>query len=232
MTGRLVVKVVIFGATGMVGQGVLRQCLLDERVESVLVVGRTALGLRHPKLSEVIHGNFTDFSAIGDALTGLDACFWCLGISASGQREADYRRVTYDYTLAAARELAARNRGLTFTYVSGEGTDGSGRARSRWARVKGRTENALLAMDFFAYMFRPNYIHPVHGERSKTPLYRAAYAAVSWLYPVLRRVAPGQVTTTERLGQAMITVVGMRGGGERVLRSREINRIAGGAGVD
>lgn len=223
-------KVVVFGATGMVGQGVLRQCLLDDRVESVLVVGRTALGRRHPKLREVNHGDFTDFSAIGEELTGLDACFWCLGISAAGKSEAEYRRVTYDYTLAAARELAARNPGLTFTYVSGEGTDGTGRARSTWARVKGRTENALLAMDLYAYMFRPNYIHPVHGERSKTPLYRAAYAAVSWLYPVLRRVAPGQVTTTEHLGQAMIAVVGLRGGGERVLRSREINRLGGGAG--
>ncbi|MFE6777505.1 epimerase [Streptomyces sp. NPDC057702] len=225
-------KVVIFGATGMVGQGVLRQCLLDTCVESVLVVGRTSLGRRHPKLREVIHGDFTDFSPIGPELTGLDACFWCLGISAGGKRETEYRRVTYDYTMAGARELAARSPGLTFTYVSGEGTDGSGRARAMWARVKGETENALLALDgVYAYLFRPNYIHPVHGERSKTPLYRAAYAATSWAYPVLSRVAPGQVTSTERLGQAMITVVERRGNGERVLRSREINQIAGGAGV-
>ncbi|MFD4996190.1 NAD-dependent epimerase/dehydratase family protein [Streptomyces buecherae] len=226
-------KVVIFGATGMVGQGVLRECLLDSRVESVLAVGRTSLGRPHPKLREVIHGDFTDFTPVGAELAGLDACFWCLGISASGKSAAEYRRVTYDYTLAGARELAERSPGLTFTYVSGEGTDGTGRSRARWARVKGETENALLAMDGLdAYLFRPNYIHPVHGERSKTPLYRAAYAATSWAYPVLRRVAPGQVTSTERLGQAMIAVVGRRGGGERVLRSREINRIAGGAGVE
>lgn len=224
-------QVVIFGATGMVGQGVLHECLLDDRVTGVRTVGRTALGQRHAKLREVIHGDFTDLSAIADELTGVDACFWCLGISAAGRSEAEYRRVTYDYTLAAARELAARNPGLTFTYVSGEGTDGSGTSRAMWARVKGETENALLGLDVDAYLFRPNYIHPVHGERSKTPLYRAAYAAASWLYPVLRRVAPGQVTTTERLGQAMITVAARHGGGERVLRSRDINHVAGGVGT-
>ncbi|MFE4970201.1 epimerase [Streptomyces sp. NPDC056660] len=182
-------NVVVFGASGMVGQGVLRACLLDPTVDSVLVVVRRPLGVTHPKLTEVIHDDFTDLSAIGDRLTGLDACFYCLGVSSTGMSEAEYTRVTYDFTLAAARALVAASPGPTFTYVSGEGTDSTEQGRTMWARVKGRTENALLAMPMNAYMFRPGYIQPRHGAVSRTRAYRVMYTLTSWLYPLLHRLA-------------------------------------------
>ncbi|MDJ0343584.1 epimerase [Streptomyces sp. H10-C2] len=218
-------KVIIFGASGMVGQGVLRECVVDDRVESVLLVSRAPLGRSHPKIREVIHRDFTDFSAIEDEFAGLDACFFCLGVSAAGRSEEEYRRVTHDYTLAGARSLFAHNPSLTFAYVSGEGTDSTEQGRSLWARVKGRTENDLLALGFHAYMFRPGYIQPRHGARSRTRWYRLSYALTSWLYPVLRRLAPGYTTTTEHLGRAMLAVVDLQGNGERILYSREINRL-------
>lgn len=220
-------NVVIFGASGMVGQGVLRECVLDDRVESVLVVGRAPLGRSHPKVREVIHQDFTDFSAIEDEFTGLDACFFCLGVSSGGRSQEEYLRITHDYTLAAATPLAAHNPSLTFTYVSGEGTDSTEQGRSAWARVKGRTENELLALDFHAYMFRPAWIQPLNGEKSRTRWYRLAYSLTSWLYPVLRRLAPGHTTTTEHLGRAMLAVVALKGAGEHILYSKDINRLGG-----
>lgn len=220
-------KVIVFGATGMVGQGVLRECLLDADVESVLVVGRTSTGVAHEKLRELIHRDFSDFSAVADRLTGFGACFFCLGVSAAGMNEKEYRRVTYDFTLAAARPLADRNPALTFVYVSGAGTDSSEQGRAMWARVKGRTENALLALPFTAYAFRPGYIQPMHGARSKTGWYRAMYAVTTPLYPLLRRLVPGQTSTTQAVGRAMLTVA-RRGWDTRVLGSREINAAAEG----
>lgn len=220
-------NVIIFGATGMVGQGVLRACLLDDRVTGVLAVGRNPLGMDHPKIREVIHHDFADFGAIGADLAGFDACFFCLGVTSAGVSKDDYFRITCTYTLAAARALAARSPGLTFVYVSGEGTDSTERGRSVWARVKGRTENELLAMDgIHAYMFRPGYIRPMHGATSRTPWYRWMYRGTSWLYPALRRLIPKHVTTTDALGRAMIAVAGRQGGGEHVLHSTEINRAA------
>ncbi|MCX4725386.1 NAD(P)H-binding protein [Streptomyces sp. NBC_01306] len=218
-------KVILFGASGMVGQGVLRECLLDARVESVLAVVRNPLGVQHPKLREVVHQDFADFSSLAADFEDADACFFCLGISSLGRREEEYRRVTYDYTLAAARALPD-NPGLTFVYVSGAGTDSTERGRSMWARVKGRTENELRAMPFHAYMFRPGYIQSSRGGVSKTPAYRWMYAAISWLYPLLRRVIPHHVTTTESVARAMIAVAGQQGAGEPVLDSAEINRVA------
>ncbi|MEV8530564.1 NAD-dependent epimerase/dehydratase family protein [Streptomyces sp. NPDC051211] len=218
-------NVLLFGATGMIGQGVLRECLLDDRVDSVLAVVRRPLGFSHPKLRELVHRDFTDFSSVAGEFADIDACFFCLGVSSAGLSAEEYRRITYDYTLAAARALPARP-GLTFTYVSGEGTDSTERGRSAWARVKGRTENDLLAMPFHTYVFRPGYIHPLHGARSRTPLYRRLYAASSWLYPLLRRVAPKYVTTTEALGRAMLAVAERGGTGEHVLHSPEINGAA------
>lgn len=199
--------------------------MLDDRVESVLVVGRAPLGRSHPKVREVIHQDFTDFSAIEDEFAGLDACFFCLGVSSGGRSQEEYVRITHDYTLAAATPLAARNPSLTFTYVSGEGTDSTERGRSAWARVKGRTENELLALDFHAYMFRPAWIQPQNGEKSRTRWYRVAYSLTSWLYPVLRRLAPGHTTTTEHLGRAMLAVVPLKGAGEHILYSKDINRL-------
>jgi uncharacterized protein YbjT (DUF2867 family) len=220
------VNVVVFGATGMVGQGVLRECLADPQVTSVLVVGRHPTGREHPKLREIRHADFGDFAPIADDLTGLDACFFCLGVSSAGMSEERYRQVTYDVTMAAATALAARNPAMTFIYVSGVGTDSTERGRSMWARVKGRTENALLALPFQAYMFRPGYIQPLHGVRSRTPWYRLAYAIGAPLYPVLKRLFPAAVTTTEQIGRAMIAVA-RHGAPKRVLDSRDITAAAG-----
>ena len=218
-------KVVLFGATGMVGHGVLRECLLDPDVERVLVVGRTSTGQQHPKLREVIHRDFADFSALESEFVGYDACFFCLGVSSVGMNPAKYERITYDFTLAAAQPLARLNPELTFIYVSGAGTDSSEQGRTRWARVKGRTENALLALPFHAYAFRPAFIHPVHGgARPKSRLYAAALPLFRLLYPVLRRLIPGSVTTTEQLGRAMIAVA-RSGAPTRVLASPEINAL-------
>ena len=162
-------KVILFGATGMIGQGVLRECLLDPDVTQVLAVSRGPIGQNHEKLRELLHRDFSDFSGSERELSGYDACFYCLGVSAAGMKEADYAHVTYDFALAAARALAKLNPGMTFIYVSGAGTDSSEKGRSMWARVKGRTENALLALPFKAkFMFRPGVIQPMHGITSRT----------------------------------------------------------------
>jgi len=163
------VKVVLFGATGMVGQGVLRECLLDPDVESVLAVVRNASLPQHDKLREIVHQDISDLSAIKDRLSDYSACFFCLGVSAVGMKEETYRQLTYDLTVSVARTLAKLNPTMTFIYVSGAGTDSTERGRLMWARVKGRTENALLQMQFKAvYLFRPAYIQPLHGIRTKT----------------------------------------------------------------
>jgi uncharacterized protein YbjT (DUF2867 family) len=216
------VKVIIFGATGMVGRGVLRECLVDDRVTAVLTVGRAPTGLVHGKLREITHSDLLDLSPIEGDISGFDACFFCLGVSSAGMSEKDYRRVTYDYTLSAGTTLARLNPSSTFVYVSGAGTDANGRAM--WARVKGQTENALLALPFQAYMFRPGYIQPLHGITSRTRWYRLAYVVGRPLYPTLRRLFPSAVTTTERIGQAMITVA-VRGAPKRVLGPADINAL-------
>lgn len=200
-------KVIIFGATGMVGRGVLRECLLDPEIEAVLTVGRSATGLQHEKLNEIIHKNLLDLSEIEGAISGYDACFFCLGVSSVGMKEDEYQRVTYDITMAVAQTLVKLNPNMTFIYVSGSGTDSTEQGRVMWARVKGKTENALLRMPFKdAYMFRPAYIQPRHGIVSKTKLYRALYVGLGILEPVLKMLFPKYVTTTEILGRAMIKV--------------------------
>jgi uncharacterized protein YbjT (DUF2867 family) len=218
-------KVILFGATGMVGQGVLRECLLDPEVEQVLVVGRTATGQQHAKLRELVHKNLLDFSGVEKEFAGYDACFFCLGISSAGMSEPDYRRVTYDMPMAAAQTLVRLNPGMTFIYVSGAGTDSTERGRSMWARVKGEAENALLKLPFkAAYMFRPAFIQPMHGVTSKTKLYRAIYAVMGPLYPVWKMLFPKYVTTTEQVGRAMIEVA-RRGAPKRVLENDDINSL-------
>jgi uncharacterized protein YbjT (DUF2867 family) len=220
-------KVVLFGATGMVGQGVLRECLRDPGVEAVLAVTRTPLAESdgNGKLRQIVHEDFTDFSGVADELTGWDACFFCLGISSVGMKEADYRRITYDFTMAAANVLAARNPGMTFVFVSGASTDGTEKGPSMWARVKGQTENALMRLPFKAsYMFRPAFIQPMHGVKSKTWLYRFFYALFAPLYPLLRRLAPKFVTDTESVGRAMLRVA-REGTDKRVLENADIDRL-------
>lgn len=219
-------KVVLFGATGMVGQGVLRECLLDPQVERVLAIGRSPAGRQHDKLRELIVQDFSDFSPVEGDLSGYDACFFCLGVSSAGMTEEAYRRITYDTTIAAAQAMARRNPDSTFIYVSGAGADSSERGRVMWARVRGETENALLRMPFkAAWIFRPAFIQPRHGIRSKTGWYRAFYAASGPLYPVLNALLPRYVTTTERMGRAMIAVAG-QGAPKRVLENRDINDAA------
>jgi uncharacterized protein YbjT (DUF2867 family) len=198
-------RVLLFGATGMVGQGVLRECLLDPDVDLVRTVGRAATGRRHSKLVETVIKDLTQYDAAAVELTGYDACFFCLGVSSAGMAEADYTRITYGITLAAAEFLAPRNPEMAFLYVSGVGTDSSEIGRTMWAQVKGRTENALLRMPFRgAYMFRPGAIVPMHGIKSKTRVYRIAYVLLGPLLPLLRAMFPNQILTTEEIGKAMI----------------------------
>jgi uncharacterized protein YbjT (DUF2867 family) len=218
-------KVILFGATGMVGQGALRECLLDPGVENVLAVVRRSTGQRHEKLREIVHRDFLDFSTIEGELAGYDACLFALGVSSAGMSEPDYVRVTYDVTMAAARAILRSNQALTFVFVSGASTDSTEKGRVMWARVKGRTENALLRMPFKAsYMFRPGYIQPLHGIVSSTKLLRVMYAVVGPLYPVWKTLFPDHVTTTEVLGRAMIRAA-RQGAPPRVLENRDINAL-------
>jgi uncharacterized protein YbjT (DUF2867 family) len=219
------VKVILLGATGMVGQGVLRECLLDPDVESVLTLGRNAIAVQHEKLQEIVHNDLSELSSIEGKLSGYDACFFCLGVSAAGMKEEAYRSVTYDVTISVARTLARFNPGMTFIYVSGAGTDSTERGRMMWARVKGKTENALLQMPFkAAYMFRPGYIQPLHGIRTKTKWYGAVYAMMGPLYPVWKLLFPKYVTTTECVGRAMLNIA-KKGSGKSVLENQDINSI-------
>jgi uncharacterized protein YbjT (DUF2867 family) len=215
-------KAILFGATGMVGQGVLRECLLDPDVQSVVTVGRAPTGQKHEKLRELVHANLLDFSAIEGELSGHDACFFCLGVTSAGTSEQEYERITYRIPVAAAQTLVKLNPGMTFVYVSGSGADSSEKGRTMWARIKGKAENALLAMPFRAtYVFRPAFIQPLHGIRSRTKLYNAMYAVLGPLYPVVKAIAPGYATTTEQLGRAMIAVA-RRGFAKRILESQDI----------
>jgi uncharacterized protein YbjT (DUF2867 family) len=218
-------KVILFGATGMVGQGVLRECLLDADVESVLAVGRSATGHANPKLREIVHADFLDFSAIESQLTGFDACFFCLGVSSLGMVEERYRHLTYDITMAAATALAKLNPGMVFIYVTGRGTDSTEKGPLMWARIKGKTENDLLKLPFkAAYMFRPAGIQPLHGIKSKTGWVQAIYVGAAPLLSLLNRVAPAYMTTTEQVGRAMIGVA-REGYPKPILESEDINRV-------
>ena len=224
-------KVIVFGASGMVGQGVLRECLFAPDVTRVVSVGRSPSGQQHPKLRELLHADFSDFSAIEGELAGFDACFFCTGVSSAGMSEGDYPRGTYESTLAAARTLVRLNPAMTFIYVSGAGTDSTEKGRSMWARVKGRTENALFALPFkAAYMFRPGAIQPLHGIRPKSRVYRFAYTIAGPLLPLGRALFPGAVTTTELVGRAMLNAV-RRGAGKKILENRDINARGADAGA-
>jgi uncharacterized protein YbjT (DUF2867 family) len=218
-------NVLIFGATGMVGQGVLRECLLDPDVQLVQTIGRSATGLEHAKLREIVHQDMTSYASLDVQLFGCDACLFCLGVSSSGMKENEYERVTYGITMAAAEALSRLNPQMTFIYVSGAGTDSSEHGRIMWARVKGRTENALLRLPFkAAYMFRPGVIEPLHGVRSKTPAYRTIYALVGPLLPLLRRAFPNSILTTEQIGLAMLSVA-KHGAQKRILESKDIRAV-------
>jgi uncharacterized protein YbjT (DUF2867 family) len=215
-------KILLFGATGMVGQGVLRECLLDPGVTRVQAIGRTPTGTHHPKLRETVHSDLWHYSAIEEDLSGFDACFFLLGVSSAGMKEEGYEHITFGITMAAAETLCRLNPQMKFFYVSGAGTDSTERGRTMWARVKGKTENALLRLPFAgAYMFRPGLIQPLHGARSKTPAYRVIYGILKPVLSLRRRVFPNHVLTTEEIGQAMLAVA-RYGYPKPILEARDI----------
>ena len=215
-------NILLFGATGMIGQGVLRECLLAPDVQLVATVGRSATGVQHPKLREIVYADLWHYEAMEAELAGFDAGFFCLGVSSAGMREADYEHITYGITLAAAETLSRLNPGMTFIYVSSAGTDSSEQGRTMWARVKGRTENAWLRLPFkAAYMFRPGVIEPLYGARSRTTSYRIFYALAKPLLPALRWALPGYILTTEQIGAAMLAIA-RHGGPKHILDSRDI----------
>lgn len=219
-------RVLLFGATGMIGQGVLRECLLAADVQEVVAVGRTPLTLEHPKLHQVLHADMLDLQALENLLQGFDACFFCLGVSSAGMNETRYTHLTYDLTLVAASTLARLNPQMTFIYVSGAGADSSETSQSMWARVKGKTENALLRLPFKAvYVFRPGLIQPLHDVRSKTPLYALFYTVLGPLLSLVRRIKPGWVVSTETVGRAMLAAV-RHGAPQPVVEQAEIHRLA------
>ena len=215
-------KVIITGATGMIGKGVLLECLDHNEINEVLVIGRNSIEMKHPKLVELIHKDFTNFTGIKDHLAGYDACFFCLGVSAGGMKEEQYKRITHTFTLALAKTLLDNNTEMTFNYVSGEGTYSSEKGRMMWARVKGKTENDLLKLGFKqAFMFRPGAIIPLRGIKSKTKSYQFFYDYFMWLLKGIKVVAPFSVVDTTQIGLAMINSV-LKGYSESVLRPRDI----------
>ena len=214
-------RVILFGATGMIGGGVLRECLLAPGIDGVLCVGRAKTGRTEEKLGELTLPDLTAYGAVARELSGYDACFFCLGVSSAGMSEADYRHVTYDIAVAAAQALVEVSPAMTFIFVSGAGTDAA--SKTMWARIKGETENAILALPFRAkYAFRPAFVRPMHGITSRTRSYRILYAVTRPLMPALEALAPRYVTTTERVGRAMLNVV-HNGFGKAVLENADIN---------
>jgi uncharacterized protein YbjT (DUF2867 family) len=215
-------RVIVTGSTGMVGEGVLHECLLHPDVKEVLVINRRPCGVSHPKLKEIIHLDFHDLSSIESQLENFDACFFCLGVSSIGMKEPQYSRLTYDLTVHVAETLSKLNAGMTFCYVSGSGTDSSEKGRSMWARVKGRTENKLMQLPFKkAYMFRPGFMKPTEGMKNTL----AGYGAFNWMYPALRSLFPNFVCTLKEVGIAMINTV-RRGYSKQVLEVRDIVALA------
>ena len=220
-------KVIIFGATGMVGQAALRESLQAADVELVQTVGRKPTGQQHPKLRELVHAEMWDYEGIEAELSGYDACFFCIGVTSSGMAEKAYAHLTYDMTLAVATRLAQLNPRMVFVYVSGAGADSSETSKIMWERVRGKTENALLKLAFLGvYIFRPGMIQPLDGIKSKTTAYRWFYTLTKPLLPLLKAAMPAQVLTTRQVGQAMLGVV-RRGAPKRVLESGDIAAAAG-----
>jgi len=220
----MTIKAILFGATGMVGAGVLHVILNHADVESVLVIGRKPCGVKHPKLKELLHNDFFNYSTIEGQLKGFNACYFCLGVSSVGMKEEDYTRISYDLTMSAATVLSRLNPGMTFCYVSGTGTDSTGKGRVMWARVKGRIENALMKLPFkAAYLFRPGFIRPIKGVGHTHKI----STAIGLLYPVLKFLFPQYVCTLEEVGLAMVHVAG-QGYPQQILENKDIALLAKG----
>lgn len=217
------VRAIITGASGMVGEGVLQECLENEAVEKVLVVGRKPCGRTHPKLTEIIHEDFFDLSPIENDLKGYNACFFCLGVSSVGISKEDYEHLTYDLTMNFARTAAKENADMTFCYVSGKGTDSTEKGRLHWARVKGKTENDLMKLPFKnVYAFRIGFVKPTAGAKNVL----SAYKYLGWLYPIARGVSNTYASTLKEVGQAMINCV-LKTPDKHILEVEDINKLAG-----
>jgi len=219
-------KVILFGATGMLGQAVLRESLLDPDITQVQSIGRNRTGLLDPKFNEVIVKDLLDYTSVEKELVGFDACFFCLGTSSAGKNEAEYTRITHDFTLAAAETLSRLNPQMTFVYISGEGADSSEKSKTMWARVRGKTENDLFRLPFKAvYVFRPGVIQPLHGIQSKTASYRLFYSVAKPLLPLFRFAFPGLISTTETVGRSMLSVA-KKGAEKKILKARDFEKLS------
>jgi uncharacterized protein YbjT (DUF2867 family) len=216
-------KAIITGATGMVGEGVLLECLNHPDVERILVINRKPGGVAHPKLHEIVHGDFFNLLPIEAQLSGYDACFFCLGVSSIGVDKEEYRRITYDLTVKFAQLLAKSNPATAFCYVTGKGTDSSEQGSTAWARVKGATENALMRLFKEAYMFRPGFMKPVRGQKN----IKSSFKLILWLYPIGRALYPAGFCTLREVAAAMIRVAG-KGCPKHVLEVKDIVALAAG----
>ena len=220
------INVIVTGATGMVGKGVLLECLDHPEVSEVLSIGRKSLAMNHPKLKELLHADFSEFASVAEQLKGYDACYACMGVSAAGMSEAEYTKMTYGYTMALANELVKINPEMTFTYVSGEGTDSTEKGRQMWARVKGKTENDIMNLGFKqAFAFRPGAIIPLRGILPSSKMYRTAIKYLKWLILAIKKIAPNSVVNTTQIGLAMINVT-KRGYDKSVIRPADILILA------
>jgi hypothetical protein len=217
------IRVIITGASGMVGEGVLYECLNHSSIEEVLVVGRKPCGHTHPKLKEIIHSDFLNLSAIESQLVNYNACFFCLGVSSVGMKEPEFKRLTYDLTMNFAGTISKINPGMTFCYISGAGTDGTEKGKIMWARVKGKTENDLKKLPFKkVYNFRPGMMKPTEGLKNTLSYYKK----LAWLLPIIKFLAPGMYSTLSELGQAMINSVTL-GYEKETLEVKHIKLLAG-----
>lgn len=219
-------KVIVTGTTGMVGKGVLIECLDHEDILEVLSISRRSVELDHPKLKELLHKDFSEFESVKDHLRGYDACYACMGVSAAGMKEDQYTKLTYDFTMSLANTLYSINPDMTYTYVSGQGTDTTERGRSMWGRVKGKTENDLLKLGFKqAYMFRPGGIIPVKGVSPSNKLYKNIIERMTWLIKLFKKAFPNSIVDTAQIGQAMINVT-LKGYDEHIVNPADILKLS------
>jgi uncharacterized protein YbjT (DUF2867 family) len=219
-------KVIITGSTGMVGKGVLLECLERPEIESILLLNRKSVGITHDKIKEILQKDFNNFSPLREQFAGYDACYYCMGVSSFRMKEKEYNEITYKLTLHLAKLLSDINPGMSFCYVSGLGTDSTEKGKSMWARVKGKTENAILKLPFkSAFLFRPGFIRPMKGIKSKTPLYNSLYSVVKPIIPLVKLISPNSVTTNENVGKAMLYTT-LHGAENTVLYNKDINELA------